>query len=145
VFVSKESGKRGFNIPLDILAEAKRQDISLEQLQDMVMHSTRVTHPDGNRRYHDYLFMVEGSRVVAFGKIHEVPVKKKEIPQLPKVAPQIDVMTGEEYYKCEQCKDAGVVRTFDECVECDGSGCEYCDQGLVPSTIPCPVCSGKKA
>jgi hypothetical protein len=89
-------------------------------LQDMVVHSTRITHPDGNRRYHDYLFMVEGSRVVAFGKI-------------------------EELFKCEQCRDTGTIRTFDECGACDGVGCEHCDLGLIPSSIPCPMCKGKKA
>jgi len=68
--------------------------------------------------------MVEGNRltsIVIEGKKLEVEV--------------------EVFHRCMTCKDTGRVQVFDQCERCDGVGCSKCDQGLVPSSIPCPTCA----
>lgn len=147
MFISRQRSNRGFLIPLDVVAAARQEGIGLERLQEMVRLSTRITHPQGNRRYAGYLFLVEGSKVVAFGKIQDVAITKpdaeRSVPahaSLSSVDEELEVT-----YRCEHCKDSGRVQAFDPCPHCDGVGCPKCDEGLVPSSIPCPMCaSGRK-
>lgn len=89
----------------------------------MVRLSARCTHPDGNRRYEDFIFMVEGNRVVSI-------VIEGELLALEEAM----------NYRCMTCRDTNRVRVFDQCEHCDGVGCTKCDAGLVPSSIPCPTC-----
>lgn len=137
MFVTQQKYKRGFLIPLDIVAAARKEGLGLEQLQEMVAHSTRITHPNGNRRYAGYLFMVEGNRVVAFGRLQDNAITEAE--------EQVDhhqalSSVDAELFHCPHCKGVGKVLSFDECPRCDGGGCSKCDKGLVPSSIPCPAC-----
>lgn len=125
---SNSSG-RGFLIPLNVILAAKKEGYGLEKLQDMVRLSARCTHPSGNRRYEEVVFMVVGKRVVSFTKL--VP----EVPQ-EEQAPQ-------KFYRCDTCHDTHRVQVFDQCDLCEGVGCSKCDEGLVPSSIPCPMCDQK--
>lgn len=108
---------RHYQIPPEIVEEAKALGITEAHLRYMVERSARFTHMHGNRRHHGYLFRVEGDRVTFFGRLDEL---------------------GE--HQCSTCKDIGRVPTFDACAACGGAGCEKCDQGLVPSSFPCPDC-----
>lgn len=119
-------GKRRFLIPLNLVMQAKDRGVQLEQLQDMVRLSARCTHRDGNRRYEDFIFMVEGNRVVS------VVIGGEKLEDTQRV------------YQCVTCKDSHRVQVFDQCDYCEGAGCSKCDEGLVPSSIPCPVCALNK-
>ncbi len=121
-----EQRRRGFLIPISLVTRAAKEGISLAELQHMVNRSARFTHPEGNRRYHDYLFLIEGRKLMSFQKVTEEEADE------------------EVFYKCETCKDAGTVPVFDVCEHCDGAGCKHCDAGLVRNTIPCPACTLKK-
>lgn len=124
---------RGFLIPLDIILKARKEGYGLSRLQEMVRLSARCTHPEGNRRFEDVVFMVVGKRVVSFIKLApEVPQQKHDVAE-PEVIYQ-------SYYRCNTCHDTRKVQVFDPCDYCDGTGCNRCDDGLVPASIPCPVC-----
>jgi RecJ-like exonuclease len=122
-----EKTKRGYLIPLRVVLDAAKQGVKLQQLQDMVGRSARVTHELGNRRFHDYVFMIEGNRVLSMQ--HLVPVD--------------DIVEDEIIYRCVACKDTGHLIVFDECPHCEGVGCKHCDQGLVRNQIPCQSCGRK--
>lgn len=139
-----ESGRRGFLIPVRVVTAAAKEGIRLEELQDMLQRSARFTHAEGNRRYHDYLFMVEGKRLLKFSKITEAAPHTAPVEDVVDDVVE-DVVDHEEvHYKCETCKDVHRVQVFDECARCHGEGCNKCDEGLVPSSIPCPACTRQK-
>ena len=119
-----EQRRRGFLIPISLVTRAAKEGISLADFQSMVGRSARFTHPEGNRRFHDYLFLIEGRKVLSFQKLSEG-------------------VEDEVFYKCETCKDTTKIPVFDVCEHCDGVGCKHCDAGLVRNTIPCPACSIK--
>lgn len=121
---------RGFLVPISVVLKAKRMGLTVEELQDMVRRSARCTHELGNRRYHDYIFNVEGQRVIS---IAELDYEEVDIDEPLEVT-----------YKCDTCKDQGTIPVFDECPRCEGEGCKRCDEGLVPSKIPCPDCRKHK-
>jgi hypothetical protein len=121
---SPDQEQRRFLIPISLVTQAKARGVGLDRLQEMVRLSARCTHPLGNRRFEDFVFMVEGKRVVSLyldGEYLELPPE-------------------ETNYRCYTCKDTNRVQVFDQCGHCDGTGCNKCDQGLVPSSIPCPAC-----
>lgn len=116
-----------FLIPLNVATKAKREaGIGIERLQNMVRLSARCTHPDGNRRYEDMIFMVQGRRVTS---VTVLPTLKLVEPVEPAA-----------HYQCQTCQDKNKVQVFDQCEHCDGLGCPRCDKGLVPSSIACPEC-----
>ena len=121
---STVSDRRVFLIPLDLVIKARTEGLTLERLQEVVRLSIRCTHPEGNRRYEDLIFKVVGNRVTLI----LIEGKKLELE-------------AEVVFKCVTCKDTGRVRVFDQCEHCDGTGCPKCDQGLIPSSIPCPTCA----
>jgi RecJ-like exonuclease len=114
-------------LPIKLVTKAARDGVGLPELQDMLRRSARFTHPDGNRRFHDWLFNIEGRKVISIKRLQ---------PE------QEDVY--EPHYKCEYCKDTKRISVFDPCPRCDGEGCQSCDEGLVPSTIPCESCAPLK-
>jgi hypothetical protein len=134
--------RREFVIPETVQQKAQQLGIrSIQSVQEMLRHSARITHPLGNRRYNDYLFMVEGEVVKWMGRVTDVapPVAP------PVVAPPAAPVAALLRPKCEACRDSGRMPVFDQCEHCEGVGCAHCDQGLVPSTIPCPSCqSGRR-
>lgn len=105
--------------------------ITLPHLLLMVQHSSRITHEKGNRRYYGYLFKVVDNNVVGFWRLDGVPI----------VVPMDD--RPDEFHKCEKCQDTHHVLVYDICPRCDGSGCDYCDAGSIPTSIPCPECRKK--
>jgi RecJ-like exonuclease len=111
--------RREFLISDDAQEQADQFGISESSLREMLRHSVRITHPNGNRRYEDFLFMVEGFMVLSMGRV---------------------TAGMKPAFTCEVCRDTGRMSVFNQCKECDGTGCDHCDQGLVPAAIPCPSC-----
>ena len=116
--------ERRFLIPLSLVLKVKSKGVSLERLQEMVRLSARCTHPDGNRRYDNFVFTVKGNQVLS------VRVE----------GDMVEVDNPDQYYDCVVCRDTGRVGVFNPCEHCDGTGCERCDLGLVRASIPCPTC-----
>lgn len=138
--MSGSTQHKGYLFPIRIVSEAASLGLALPDLQDMVQRSARFTHPNGNRRYHDYVFMVEGIRVTAFSKVDSTA---------PQVEPVEEETLEEEqapyvHYRCDTCRDKRKIQVFNECPYCEGEGCKRCDDGLVPSSIPCPDCKTQK-
>ena len=120
--------ERRFLIPLSLVIKVKNKGVSLERLQEMVRLSTRCTHPNGNRRYEDFIFTVKGNQVLS------VLVEGDLV--------EVDDLS--QYYDCVSCRDTGKVGVFNPCDYCDGTGCERCDMGLNRASIPCPTCALNK-
>ena len=118
--------KRSFLIPFDLVIKVRERGVNLEQLQDMVRLSARCTHPEGNRRFEDYIFNVQGNRVTSI----TIGVERYE--------------TTVQLFDCKQCRDTGKVQVFNPCERCEGGGCNFCDRGLVRASIPCPQCELKR-
>ena len=118
----KKVKRKKYFLPLPIISKASKFGISLEKLREMVVLSARVTHPAGNRRYHDFIFQVEGEEILDIIKV--------------------EGGEGEEepFYKCEACQDTKKIAVFDECPLCEGRGCRRCDGGLIRNFILCPTC-----
>lgn len=119
------------DVSKEVLEKASGLGISKEHLSDMVNASTRITHPKGNRRYYDFVFMLEGKTVSYFGRIdgkEEENTKREN-----KITTPIAV-------NCIACHGTRKIPVFDECDSCDGAGCIHCDKGLVPAFIDCPDC-----
>lgn len=102
--------------------------IDWQHVDGMIDSSTPVTHDLGNRRYKDYVFLVDGSSVKGVGYFN------------------VGVWGSESSGTCPACKGTGKVRVYDVCGACDGDGCERCEDGLVESQITCqePDCSTVK-
>ena len=114
-----------FTFTVDIVRGAATLGITFEHLVSMVRNSSRITHPNGNRRYYGYLFYVEGDKVLRFLRLDGVPI----------VVPSPDSL------KCESCKGTKRIKVYDQCPMCEGLGCNSCDGGLVQSSIACPACT----
>lgn len=127
-----------------VVLQAREMGLSTDQFHDMVQHSARITHADGNRRYHEYLFNVEGDRVLAFRKLSEQEIADEEhrvrtFTRPPREQPDYT------FYRCETCRDTGKMLVFDQCDYCQGRGsCTHCDEGLVPRKVNCPDCPASK-
>ncbi len=116
---------REFFFPLDIVTAAAKLGIAQDKLADMIRRSTRITHPNGNRRFENYLFNVEGDRVTAFGTLDEPAVQSIAKDML-----------------CPRC-DQGLMPTLIPCPICGGRGCEGCDrQGKIRVFDECAYCGG---
>ena len=113
---------RGFRLPLSVIQKAYGMGVRLEQLQEMVVLSARCTHKLGNRRYHDYVFQVQGEKVLDLAKLGDEDTE------------------DEVLFDCLNCKDERKVVVFDPCDNCDGAGCRLCDDGLIQNFIDCPLC-----
>ena len=131
----RDNHSRDFLIPISVVTRASRDGIPLPQLQDMLRRSARVTHPEGNRRYHDVVFMVEGQRVKSYFRQGAEPEE---------VAPEEVEPQGKTVHRCGTCRDDHRVQVFNECPYCEGAGCKKCDEGLVQGSIPCPDCTQQK-
>jgi hypothetical protein len=124
------SSTRKFLLSLDVIKEAKALGVSLPNLKDMVVHSTRYTHPVANRRWRDYLFVVKDEIVLSIFT--------------EKIEPEHDEPLGDEgaFYKCWDCKDTGKETVYEECPKCFGKGCTVCGgTGEKIRHIPCQTCS----
>lgn len=101
-----------YELSADALADMKElmPNASTEDVIDMVARAAKITHVKGNKRYEDYVFKMDGKRIEAISAYtpDEVPVGD---------AP----CTGSE---------KGTI-LYDDCPECDGTGCGRCDDGLV--------------
>lgn len=152
------------------------EGISPDRLRDMLQRSTRITHEKGNRRFHAYLFNIEGNVLYAIYKLREVadeivvlerpedgvvehvdhgkvvrirkPVNVTELR--PRNQPALLVKPPPPRpagtITCDHCDGKGSVTVMDDCEECHGrpEGCDFCDKGLVPNVISCPICKGAR-
>ena len=108
------------DIPDTVLGYARRLGLSdgntaefRQRFEEMVTQSAPITHPSGNRRYNDWIFLVNGDTV---RRVHLIV--------------------------CETCDDRKRVTVANICDNCDGDGCEECrDEGEFETMIPCPVCA----
>lgn len=110
----------------DALEKAEAFGLTPDRLAGMIMHSTRITHSRGNRRFQNYLFMVEGPWVLDLFRLDEKTLQ---------VEGELDLAVN-----CNHCRDTKRVPVFDECQKCFGVGCDKCDEGLVMTSVPCPMC-----
>jgi hypothetical protein len=119
---------REFFFPLDLIDMAESLGISRRKLADMIRRSTRITHPNGNRRFGDYLFQVDGDRVTAFGRVDELSPAH---PRTDVPCPRCDGGLVRNSIPCPECSSSPRKRS--ECFVCEGSGqvivfdeCSYC-------------------
>ena len=140
--MSETSSQRnkGYIIPVKVLLQAKEFGLELQDLTDMLNRSARTTHHQGNRRFHEYVFRVEGSRVQSIFQMSKEEMKAERNKTFAAEEP-VDPAPREEYYKCETCRDTGRMVVFDECEACRGVGCRHCDEGLVRREVRCPNCA----
>ena len=84
-------------------------------LLDMVYLSAPITHPNGNRRYENWIFRLVNSVVVS---VH--------------------------FIKCETCEDKRRVQVETECPKCHGAVGQACNEchgsGNIDTSIPCDSC-----
>jgi hypothetical protein len=138
----------------------ERTKISPENLQRMVAQSVRCTHPDGNRRYANYLFTIEGNILYSVKRIKEItddvvtmeiadPVVKEDIERGSRsLADLFEAMTYKQkalpaLVQKGQNPMKAVEPIINPCEHCDGMGvigvfnpCEHCDG----STSGCAHC-----
>lgn len=129
---------RKFLMPVSIIVQAKKAGVLAADIQDMLRKSARITHPEGNRRYHEYLFTVEGDRLLSMRKMSEAEVAAEERKLSSYV--RKEYVKVETYYACETCRDTGKMVVYDPCGRCNGVGCSHCDDGLVRAEVNCPDC-----
>ena len=91
-----------------VMAFAKRKGLDIHQLQNMVQKSALVTHENGNRRYHEWVFLVEGQLVKWMSPL--APSKEKDTINRPHPTP-----------------GPGEFLVWEDCDECNGQGCKFCD------------------
>jgi hypothetical protein len=86
-----------------VLQCAEYYDLSREKLDTMVAGAARITHDFGNRRFHDWLFLVEGNHVIKMRKLASMP-------------PQDTIKLQPNEFIC-----------WEDCELCEGEGCPTCD------------------
>ena len=107
-------------VPNAVLYQAQRLGVDGDNADElrkeicrMILNSAPVTHPQGNRRYDDWIFYV-----------HENVVKRVHL------------------IKCQTCDDRKRIEVQDECERCAGTSCMFChNKGYVVNMIPCPSCA----
>lgn len=126
--------------PTKTIRKAKELGLALADLNGMVVKSARITHPKGNRRYHEYLFDVQGDIVRDIYHMTKEEIRDEKAREVQGFIPS-DVPRIHKHYRCETCRDTGKMQVFDECEACYGAGCHRCDEGLVPAQVTCPDCT----
>lgn len=150
-----------FSIPLSLVNRAVREGIPFKSFREMVAHSAKITHPEGNRRFHNFLFKVEEGRVLDYKRVEQALPSRQVIridtpltaaiqprPKVVEVVPPVEVEPPEvdnTVYRCVTCKDTGKVVVYDECSYCERAGCRRCSGvGEVRRYIPCQDCMQRK-
>lgn len=136
---TKLQRNKGYIIPVKVLLQAKEFGLELADLKDMLNRSARTTHHQGNRRFHEYVFQIEGTKVQSIFQMSSEEVRAERSKTFVQEEPTPPI----QYYKCETCQDTGKMVVFDECESCHGVGCRYCDEGLVRREVRCPNCAPK--
>jgi hypothetical protein len=86
-----------------VVAQAR---ITPEELEVMTSRAAVITHKDGNRRYHDWLLLILGDRLVK--------IRKLELTDYA----------------------SGLASVEEECEDCDGDGCAHCGWAGVVKRLP---------
>jgi hypothetical protein len=94
-----------------------------KHLQKMLKESAVCTHTFANRRYNEFVFLIENREVVAIGLMkHKIPGRALG-------------------HLCNHCFGTKRIQVSDICTFCDGAGCKQCnDEGEVAASIRCPHC-----
>lgn len=107
-------------IPANVMSYARRLGLSdgkesslAEVMNEMVSKSAPITHPSGNRRFEDWIFLVSNNRI---NRVHLI--------------------------ECSACEDRKRIEVGNVCIDCDGDGCEKCGfHGEIAGVIPCAECA----
>ena len=85
---------------------AQERGLTPAEVRNMVKAAAVVTHARGNRRYHDYVFQIEGRNIVSMADLNAGAgvTKKQDAPLRP-----------DEFVQ------------YEECEQCHGDGCEACN------------------
>lgn len=78
---------------------AEEIGIPLPDIEEMVKHSAICSHERGNRRWHGWLFHIEGNEVVTMGYLKPVRIQRGGTSGLT---------------------------MLEECPTCEGAGCKLC-------------------
>lgn len=137
----------------EALADFRRMNVSPQDAQDMVTRSARITHPKGNRRFKEYLFKVEGNRVLSAGKTEiERPTVRDIERQMRGVGDLLRQANSEfqilasmvSVYQQQAQKPPpppAPVRLIREGVK--PIPCDHCTNGEVIVFDPCDHCTGE--
>lgn len=94
-----------YRVSASVQAYAERQGITLQELEDMLAKSCLISHAEGNRRFHNWLFRVENGVVRYMQPLATQPKK--------------DTITHESLSPNE-------FMVYEECDDCRGKGCPTC-------------------
>jgi len=101
-------------VTVSVLKYAEAQGITHLQLLDMVESSAKFSHELGNRRFHSWLFWIENNVVKRMIPLAKGVISGTLNRQVPVPGP-------------------GEFLVYDECMDCEGVGCQKCDDtGEVP-------------
>lgn len=89
----------------EVVAFAIKCNLTAAQAEEMARRAAITKHPQGNRRYHNWLFQINGTYVVSMVNL-DVPAAKEAPP----------TKVGEKEFVM-----------YDECPKCEGEGCEACN------------------
>lgn len=96
-----------------VTAYAKRRGIDPNALQDMVQRAAMVTHEQGNRRFHEWVFLIDGQLVKWMAPFASSTQKDKINRNHPHPGPGEFLV----WEPCEECEDENGV----------SQGCKHCE------------------
>lgn len=106
------------NLSPQVLEFISLHGIRKEDFLGMVKKSAIATHAKGNRRYYDYIFLVEGEEVVSVSTLGLFNVDKKTFDK-----------PNTSRHNTPTPQDTFLV--YEECPKCLGKGCAFCEKGEV--------------
>lgn len=119
-----------YEISKRVCEEAKVLGFSepvLPLLKKMVVQSSPITHPNGQRRYEDYIFAVHNGVVCSIKVMVSQPNR------------------NQDFFKCKECEDTEKITVYEVCDSCSGSGCDWCSgKGEIIRKIDCQRCVSHK-
>lgn len=90
-----------------VLKFASKNQVPVDALDNMLDRAARISHDQGNRRYHDWVFDVEGKIVKKMGNLQKGCFSAK--------IPSSQPMNPDQFIVWEDCEI------------CEGDGCQSCN------------------
>lgn len=103
--------KQGYTLSTAVMEFARAQNLPLHDVTHMIDRASKCSLPSGNRRFHEWVFSVDGKQVVQVmtnSRSGEASVMLPSVRELP-------ILRSDEFL------------TYDECDGCQGRGCRACD------------------
>lgn len=114
--------------------QAEETGVERTRVREMARLSAPFTHSRWNRRFENWVFRIEGDRVVEFGEMPE-----------PKRTRKRRTREKHEWARgCTICRGSCTMTVYEEHEHCDGDGCDRCDNGMVRKRRPCPAIQNKE-